>query len=148
MELSEKITEEEILELIQLVDSNKSNMFKWFDPFRGVVIFPFLALLYFFGFIWLFMIFSTANEVYKITIASSFLAFMVGFFSLFARFLEENVVDVNFKRFEKSVEENEKPLLKALIKIKAKNREFDLEQIYKMNEAMFSKEKLLERLYG
>jgi len=38
-------------------------------------------------------------------------------------------------------------LLKALIKIKAKNPEFDLEQIYNMNKPMFTKEKLLEKLF-
>jgi hypothetical protein len=44
-------------------------------------------------------------------------------------------------------EENRKILLKALIKIKAKNPEFDLQQIYNMNPSMFTKERLLERLY-
>jgi len=38
------------------------------------------------------------------------------------------------------VEENEKPMLKALIKIKAENREFNLEQIYNMHKDMFTKE--------
>jgi len=145
--LSEKEKEDEILKLIRFVDRNKSNMFKWFDVFRGEIIYPLMALLYFFGIVWFFLTFSTADVVYKIIIASSFLSFMVGFFSLFARFFEENVLMVNFKRFEKCVKENEKPLLKALIKIKVKNREFDLEQIYNMNKSMFIKEKLLERLY-
>jgi hypothetical protein len=56
---------------------------------------------------------------------------------------KENIIRINFE----NVKKNEKPLLKALIKIKAKNPEFDLEQIYNMNKPMFTKEKLLEKLF-
>jgi hypothetical protein len=42
--------------------------------------------------------------------------------------------------------DNDKLLLKALIKIKSKNEEFSLEQIYDMNPSMFTKEKLMEKL--
>lgn len=41
---------------------------------------------------------------------------------------------------------NEKILLKALIKIKAKNLEFELEELYNVDDTLFTKEKLLERL--
>jgi uncharacterized protein YajQ (UPF0234 family) len=75
-------------------------------------------------------------------------------FSILAKFAEETVVEANFKRMVKlcsdegkKLEENEKPLLKALIKTKVKHREFDLEQIYNMNPSMFTREKLLEILY-
>jgi hypothetical protein len=56
---------------------------------------------------------------------------------------KENIIRINFE----NVKKNEKPLLKALIKIKAKNPEFDLEQTYNMNKPMFTKEKLLEKLF-
>jgi hypothetical protein len=45
------------------------------------------------------------------------------------------------------VEEDEKPLLKALVRMKAKNREFDLGRIYDGNPSMFAKEELLAELY-
>jgi len=54
---------------------------------------------------------------------------------------------VNFKRLEKYVAKDEKPLLKALIKMKAQNKEFELEQIYSFNKSMFEREELLEILY-
>lgn len=54
---------------------------------------------------------------------------------------------MNFKRLEKYVAKDEKPLLKALIKMKAQNKEFELEQIYSFNKSMFEREELLEILY-
>jgi len=40
----------------------------------------------------------------------------------------------------------DKILLKALIKIKAKNLEFELEELYNVDDTLFTKAKLLERL--
>jgi len=77
----------------------------------------------------------------------AFLALIMAYFSLTAHIGEPHIVDVNFRRLEDCVEEGEKPLLKALIRIKAKNREFDLEQIYNENPSMFERERLLEGLY-
>jgi len=143
--LSEK-TEDEILKLIRLVDRNKNRTFKPSDAFHGQrvmvgeLLFAFIVIL-------AVVTFSSESLVSRLAIGLTFLAFIVGFFSLFIRFMEENVVDANFERLEKDVKKDEKPLLKALIKIKAKNLEFDLEQIYNQNKSMFTKEKLLERLY-
>lgn len=145
--MTEHETEDEILKLIRFVDRNKSNMFRWFDALIGDMLFPFLAFAVFFGVIWVFLVFSSLHQVDIIIIGTSLLALTVGFFSLFVHFLEENIVKVNFKRFEKFVEENEKPLLKALIKMKVKHREFNLEQIYRMNKDMFDRTRLLETLY-
>jgi hypothetical protein len=109
--------------------------------------FPFTTLIGALSVIEIFLFFGIASAPEKITIALSFLAFAVAYFSLMAHFGEQNIVNVNFKRLENCVEENDKPLLKALIKIKAKNREFDLGQIHNQNPSMFEREKLLERLY-
>lgn len=136
-----------IIRLIRLVDRNKANLFKTLDIFRGEWTFPFTALIGYLIVIEVFLFFGIASTPEKITIAFSFLAFAIAYFSLMAHFGEENIINVNFKRLESCVEENDKPLLKALIKIKAKNREFDLEQIYSQNQSMFEREKLLEILY-
>ena len=77
------------------------------------------------------------------------LAVIFAFFSLVFQTAEGNAND---KRYERALglrqfDENEKPLLKGLIKIKTKNYEFSLEQIYKINKEMFTNEKLIERLY-
>ena len=54
----------------------------------------------------------------------------------------------NFKKLEKSVEDDKKFLLKALIKMKYKNKEFSLEQAYKLNPDRFTQKKLIEVLYA
>ena len=143
--MSEKAKEDEILKLAQLVD--RSYRFTLFDFFfRGSNAFAFIGFIGLFVLVGFFLV--IAPSVYdQIVVATSFSAFSIAFFSLLARFGEEHIVEVNFKRFGKCVDKNKQPLLKALIKMKVKNQEFKLEQIYNMNESMFHKEKLLERLY-
>lgn len=146
-EETEESYDETILRLIQLVDHNKSKLFKSLDFLRGGSTFAFVMLWVLLGLIEVILFFGDASLTDKITMALSFLAFAVAFLSLSAYFAEASIVEVNFKRLEKCVRENQKPLLKALIKIKAKHTEFDLKQIYSMNASMFTKEKLLEKLY-
>jgi len=145
--LSEKQAKDEILELIRLVDRNKSKLFKPLDIFLGDAFFSFISILILLFFIEIFLMFGDASATDKIVVALSFVAIATAIFSLLGEVGEENIVRVNFNRLEKCVEDNKKPLLKALIKTKAKNREFGLEQICSMNPSMFTREKLLERLY-
>jgi len=136
-----------IKNLIRLVDRNKSKLFRTLDIFRGEWAFPFATIISLLMLIEIFLYFGVASPTEKITIALTFLAFAIAYFSLMASFGDENIVKVNFKRLESCVEESEKPLLKALIKMKAKNREFDLEEIYNQSPPLFEREKLLESLY-
>jgi hypothetical protein len=145
--MSEKQAKDEILELIRLVDRNKTKLFRLLDIYRGDAFFSFISILILMFFIEIFLMFGDASATDKIVVALSFLAIAAAMFSLLGEVGEENIVRTNFNRLEKCVEDNKKPLLKALIKTKAKNREFDLEQIYSMNPSMFTREKLLERLY-
>lgn len=144
-ELSEKQTNDKIFELIRRVDQNfKFTVFDFF--LRGSNVFPSVAFIVFFALIGVYLVF-TRSLYEQIVVATSFSAFGIAFFSLLARFGEEHIVEVNFKRFGMCVEENRRPLLKALIKMKVKHQEIDLEQIYNMNENMFTTERLLEKLY-
>lgn len=144
-ELSEDKTENEILELVQFVDQKfKFTVSDFF--LRGSNLFPSMAFIVFFAFIGVYLVF-TRSLYEQIVVATSFSAFGVAFFSLLARFGEEHIVEVNFRRFGMGEEENRRPLLKALIKMKVKHQEFNLEQIYAMNKTIFTREKLLERLY-
>jgi hypothetical protein len=66
--------------------------------------------------------------------------------------LKEIVVHANFKKAVKKFKINEKEeekrlLLMALIKMKSMNHYSKLEIAKKMHKEMFTKEKLLERLY-
>lgn len=138
--------EDQILSLIRLIDSEKDETFKYFDEFHGIR-FPLGAFLLVFALVLFVTVFLAESVIQQITIGVAFFAFMMGFFSFFSKFFEENKIDASFDRLKKYCDEDEKPLLKALIKIKAKNKEFDLEQIYNMNPDMFTLEKILTKLY-
>ncbi len=146
--MSEKQTRDEILELIQLIDRYKRHLFKWYDVFSGMI--PILfAILVSYIVVEPLLMFGAMSDIERISGALALIAVVIALFSLMVQFIKENIVRVNFKRILKliCVEEDKKPLLKALIKIKIKNHEFDLKQIYGMNPSMFTREKLLEKLY-
>jgi hypothetical protein len=146
---AEKPLENKILELIRKIDSRKSDLFKFRDVFGPSWFSVFYCIGVLYAFVMPIVIFATTSLVDKVVIALALVAVIVSIFSILAEFAEESIVIVNFKRMVKknSVEENKKPLLKALIKMKAQNREFNLEQIYNMNKDIFTEEKLLEKLY-
>jgi hypothetical protein len=138
---------DEILELIQVIDRYKGHLFKWYDAFLSMI--PILfAILVSYAVIEPVLIFGTMSNIERISGALALIAVVVALFALVTPFVKEDVVRINFKRILKlsSIEEDKRPLLKALIKIKAKNREFELEELYKEGKAIFAKEKLLERL--
>jgi len=144
--MSEKQAKDDILELIQLVDRNKARLFKNLDIFHEWRA-PFTTFIVVLIFLEFFFIFGGASESEKLGVGFAFIAVFIGFMEIVAHFALENLVKVNFKRLENCIEEDKKPILKALVKMKTKNQEFDLEQIYNMDKAIFTKEKLLELLY-
>jgi hypothetical protein len=160
--MSKEQTKDKILELIRWIDSHESKLFRPYDFFSGWG--RTLALLFVLLFIIAeFMNFVTASATERISISLASVAVFMAFISIVIQTGESNRVEGRFERVldlrKKEVElsgkdsklrdfnEDEKPLLKALIKIKSENEEFDLERIYNMNSSMFTKEKLLERLY-
>jgi hypothetical protein len=146
----------EILELIRLVDCNKDRIFRWGDVYCENSFFAavasFLGLTFF---VYFFLSLPDATGTEKLALIVAFTALAVSFFSFLERLREDVLVRVRLKRtveicetekFEHQRLENDKPLLKVLIKIRAKNTEFDLKQIYEFNKDMFTPEKLMERL--
>ena len=144
----------DIFELIQLVDCHKYHLFRYYDVYRGAVS-PFFAV--FIGLLFLIevltfgsrYILGTMTDLDIVVIVLSFIAAFTAFLSLMAQVGERNMIEVRFKRALKLKQftEAEKPFLKALIKLRSRNPETDLEQIYKIYPDMFTNEKLLERLY-
>lgn len=136
----------DILELIRLIDSNKDRLFKSYDVFYGSsIIFFLIAVLYIV--IEPVLVLSTTSLVDKAVLILSLIAVVTALFSLITPFVRENIIAKNFKRLELCVVKEKRPLLKSLIRMKAKNTKIDLEQIYNMNKEMFTKKKLLEKLY-
>jgi multisubunit Na+/H+ antiporter MnhC subunit len=103
---------------------------------------PFVAYLFL---ITIYLFFAPLQE--RISIGLSLLAVAVALLALVARFGEEHTVNMSLSKFGACVEEDEKPLLIALVKMKNKCPAIDLEQIYNQNKSMFQKEILLEKLY-
>jgi hypothetical protein len=129
-----------------LIDGNKKRLFKWYDAFYGLdALLISVALLYIF--VEPILILNTTSLIDKAVLILSLVAVVTALFSMAIPSVRANIVAKNFKRLEESVETEKKPLLKSLIKLKVKNLKFELEPIYEMHKDMFTKEKLLERLY-
>lgn len=148
--MSEPETEETVHRLIRLIDGNKKDLFKTFDPYEGwAMTSQLLVLSFLVALIWIFLFLRALGSIPEVAVAVGTLAFVVGYFRLLAPFLEENMLEANFRRLVKKEKprESEKPLLKALLKMKAENREFDLETVYNIDPSVFSAQKLVEYLY-
>jgi len=144
--MSEKQTE--VLELIRWLDKQRCKLFKWYDVFLSYwsILLPLIFLLVV---VELFLL-GNASDTDKFGVALSFSAFVVTIFAFMAQFGKKEIVKRNFNKvlkLKRDFNTNQKILLKALIKIKAENPEFDLEETYNKNKSMFTPEKLMEKLY-
>ncbi len=143
-EKPEETYNQNILRLIRLVDKNFR--LNWVDRFlRGGMAFVFVPFVTYLFLITIYLFFAPLQE--RISIGLSLLAVAVALLALVARFGEEHTVNVSLSKFGACVEEDEKPLLIALVKMKNKYPAIDLEQIYNQNKSMFQREILLEKLY-
>jgi hypothetical protein len=154
-----KDEKDEILELIRWIDKQKCKLFKerdwlsgWWLGFVGLVVILIPVLLLGVVISYIYLIYHVSNidvTLSFIVISLTLITLTVSYFSLVGQFRQENIVRANFGKALKlrQFNPNEKILLKALIKIKAKNPEFDLEEIYNKNNSMFTIEKLMEKLY-
>lgn len=166
---------DDIFDLVEWIDGKQAELFQGYDGLKGKMAMGVVLLLSFFfavgvivdGYALVSIItgnFGLDVEIIVIsTMLSAFSAVIAGL-SLFSPFFEQNTVEVRFKRAidsrKRDVElhgkklklkeftGDEKPLLKALIEIRSKNDGFTLRQLYDLDKtkAVFSKEKLLERL--
>lgn len=141
-----------IEDLIQKIDNDKF-LFTLRDEFHdwgstltviGLIIFFIFAVNLFPD--------SVASTIQKITLSFALLAFLITFVSFTTRGNKNNVVDANFwkaiKKFNITEEEEEKRLLlRALLEMKVMYSTFKLGKVKKMHPEMFTKEKLLEKLY-
>lgn len=145
---------DEILELIRLIESNKNKLFRKGDGlFEDGAIFAYITPFFCLILVMLLLIDSLESFSYEESIVE-FIALAIALFALTASVNaymqsteKERIVKCNFKKMEKSVEDDKKLLLKALIKMKYRNREFNLEKAYKLNPEIFTIKRLTEILY-
>jgi hypothetical protein len=146
-----EIDKAEILRLIKLIDYKKPKLFSEFDIFRveptltmalGVTIALAIALLFSVAIFSLADI--TSNVIATVALILVLLSFLL-------KSGEELKVDYNYNKMIKNcgdcIPENERIILRALIKMKGKNPNAKLEDVYSLRPEMFVTDKLLEKLY-
>jgi len=146
LEGKKDLWENEILKLVGKVDRNfKKLSFGMFyhSQYFGI----FCTILFMLIPIEIYL-FSVADIGKQLVVVIPFSALLIVFARPFYDSVLETRIRRNYLAISKNEEEINKPLLKALIEMKAKSETFDLERIFEMHPFMFTKEKLLERLYG
>lgn len=133
-----------IIRLIRLVDTNFK--FDHVDAFlRGDVALPFASFIVLLVLVEIYLFAAPIDQ--RVAVTTGCVALTIAFFTFMARFSEEHAIKINLKRLGLCVEADKKPLLKTLLKMKARNKEISLEQIYNAERSVFSKQKLIEKLY-
>jgi hypothetical protein len=137
----------EILRLIRRVDENFKKIS--FDMFYHSQYFAIFCVILFMLIPMETYLFSIGDIGKQLVVVIPFSALLIAFARPFYDSVFETRTLRNYVVISKNEEKSNKPLLKALVEMKAKNARFDfkLEQIFNMNPSMFTKEKLLERLY-
>jgi len=141
-----------IEELIQKIDNEKAlfNPLYELDVYNSTV--TFTVILFVVAIVILALPNSFAPLIDRLTLFIAVIAIFFAFAGVLVQDLREIVVDTNFKKavqkFKIDEEEEEKRLLlMALIKMKAANNHSKLGVAKKLHEDLFTKEKLLDRLY-
>lgn len=150
-----------IKRLIDVIDNNNSKLFKRYDLFlANPLSFTLLGVLALFALIIVALaiiisafpiLFPQTNVVVTdiafLSATIAFLSFTYSIYALTERFYLQNEVKLNYLRLEEKVGKQERVLLMALVKLKAKNKKFSLKEIYDIHPEMFTKENLIEKLY-
>jgi len=142
-----------IEDLIQKIDNEKT-LFNWLhelDVYNSIV--TFTVLLFVVAIVILALPNSVAPLVERLSLFIAVIAVFFAFAGAIVEDLKDIVVDNNFKKAVQKFkidekEEEKRLLLMALIKMKATDTQHSkLGMPKKMHKDMFTKEKLLERLY-
>lgn len=147
LEGKKDLWEKEILRLIRKVDKNFKKIS--FDMFYHSQYFGIFCVILFMLIPIEIYLFSIGDVGKQLVVVIPFSALLIAFTRPFYDSVFETRTLRNYVAISKNEEESNKPLLKTLVEMKAKNERFDikLEPIFNMNPSMFTKERLLERLY-
>ncbi|HYA77903.1 MAG TPA: hypothetical protein VEF91_04230, partial [Verrucomicrobiae bacterium] len=141
-----------IEDLIQKIDNEKAlfNLRYQFDVYNSTV--TITGLLWVVAIVILALPNNIAPLINRLTLFIAVIAILFAFAGVLVQDLDDIVITTNFKKavqkFKIAEKEEEKRLLlMALIKMKAMNHHSKLGVAKKLHPDMFTKEKLLERLY-
>jgi len=147
----QKDLQNKILEIANWIDENEKQLIRWRDVFYHLGWLLLLLSVVVFGIPEL-LIFMNATNPERIIVLTSLVAILLAFFSMVNQISERNVVEARMKHASRmrTFSANEKVLLKALIKIKSKNPEQKLGDLYAMDKNshsnIFTEKSLLETL--
>ena len=152
-EIPKKTDYDELIEdLIQKIDNEKAlfNPLYQLDVYNSTI--TITVLLWVAAIVILALPNSIAPLIDRVTLFIAIIAILFAFAGILVQDLNDIIVSTNFKKavqkFKIDEKEDEKRLLlMALIKMKAMNHHSKLGVAKKLHEDMFTKEKLLERLY-
>jgi hypothetical protein len=150
MEKAETTESNVVLELIRLVDSKykKSLRYSIGNPYFLLLILLVIILVASQFYVEVYL--GVPRDVAKdLEIAIPLVALLIAFLAVFEGAEDRASINGNYKKLKKVPIVNRKNelLLKSLVIMKTKQAEVNLEQVYEMNKAMFTVEKLLKRLY-
>jgi hypothetical protein len=139
-----------IRDLIQKIDNEKS-LFRISDEFHGQGVTLFNVFLLFISAVVVSILPDLSNGE-KIAIGIAIVAIISTFIPLVSENIENRLVEANFlkaiKKFKIGKEDEKKRLvLEALLKTKAENPKYKLGTAKEIHPELFTKEKLLEKLY-
>ena len=146
LEGKKDLWENEIFRLLQKVDKNFKRISC--DMIYRSQYFAFFLVILFMLIPIEFYLFSVADVGQQLVVVIPFSALLIVFARPFYDSILETRIRRNYLAISKDEGEINKPLIRALIGMKARNETFDLERIFEMHPFMFNKEKLLERLYA
>jgi hypothetical protein len=92
------------------------------------------------------LIYSSTTLTEKVLIFLSEIAVIIALISIVSHYARNNIINSVYERMKVIAEERDRPLLKALLKIKYANREFTLAQLYDLHPEIFAVKNLMDIL--
>ena len=147
-----KQPQDKILELVNWIDEHEKQVIRPLDIFsnwKGALL---LLIGVLFAIVEILNFLTSINIDKIFTLLTLFVIFLA-FISIIIQTTEQNVIETRLRNALKikKFTDREKPLLKALIKIKSKNKQIKLEILYaadkEANGDIFTENKLLESIY-
>ncbi len=146
-----KESQDEILQLIEWIDKNEKQLIRWRDAFYHLgwlLLIMIVVVMVIPGA----LILTNATNIERVVALLSTVAILLAFLSMVTQVSERNVLEARTKHAlkMKKFTDKEKPLLKALLKIKSKNPENKLATLYALDREVkgdiFTKKSLLDAL--
>lgn len=161
LEGTKDLSKEAVHNLVQWLDDHEDKLFRRNDVLRGWISLTLVSLIAIFVFIYIItaiqiFVFRNASPLDTSTVVLSLLAVFFSFFSFLAQIGDRQLIQIRYGqalKLRKKLKQEpfsitDKLILKSLIKIRNMNGDVKLGEVFDNCETMFSKEDLIQQLYG